>query len=48
MKKIILIFMLTYILPLTLSAMVCSGTMTATTVDNGDITKLDIVVTTTA
>ena len=41
MKKIILIFMLTCILPLTLSAMVCSGTMTATTVDNGDITKLD-------
>ena len=33
--------MLTCILPLTLSAMVCSGTMTATTVDNGDITKLD-------
>ena len=33
--------MMTCILPLTLSAMVCSGTMTATTVDNGDITKLD-------
>ena len=33
--------MLTCILPLTLSAMVCSGAMTSTTVDNGDITKLD-------
>ena len=33
--------MMTCILPLTLSAMVCSGTMTTTTVDNGDITKLD-------
>ena len=41
MKKIILMFLLTCILPLTLSAMVCSGTMTSTTVDNGDITKLD-------
>ena len=41
MKKIILMFLLTCILPLTLSAMVCSGTMTATTNDNGDITKLD-------
>ena len=40
-EKIILIFMLTCILPLTLSAMVCSGTMTVTTNDNGDITKLD-------
>ena len=34
--------MLTCFLPLTLlSAMVCSGTMTATTAGNGDITKLD-------
>ena len=33
--------MLTCILPLTLSAMVCSGAMTATTAGNGDITKLD-------
>ena len=41
MKKIILIFMMIFILPLTLSAMVCSGTMTSTTVSNGDITKLD-------
>jgi len=41
MKKIILIFMMTCILPLTLSAMVCSGTMTSTTAGNGDITKLD-------
>ena len=42
MKKIILLFMLTCFLPLTLlSAMVCSGTMTATTAGNGDITKLD-------
>jgi len=41
MKKIILISMLTLILPLTLSAMVCSGTMTSTTAGNGDITKLD-------
>ena len=41
MKKIILIFMLTCILPLTLSAQVCSGTMTSTTADAGDETKLD-------
>ena len=41
MKKIILIFIMTWILPLTLSAMVCSGTMTSTTAGNGDITKLD-------
>ena len=41
MKKIILIFMLTCFLPLTLSAMVCSGTMTTTTNNNADITKLD-------
>ena len=33
--------MLTCILPLTLSAMVCSGAMTATTAGNQDITKLD-------
>ena len=33
--------MLTYVLPLTLSAMDCSGTMTATTAANGDVTKLD-------
>jgi hypothetical protein len=41
MKKIILISILMWILPLTLSAMVCSGTMTVTSNDNGDITKLD-------
>jgi len=41
MKKIILISMMTCILPLSLSAMVCSGTMTATTAGNGDISKLD-------
>ena len=41
MKKMILIFMLTCILPLTLSAQVCSGTMTSTTADQGDETKLD-------
>ena len=33
--------MLTCIFPLTLSAMVCSGTMTSTTAGNGDSTKLD-------
>ena len=41
MKKITLIFMMSCILPLTLSAMVCSGTMTASTAGNGDVTKLD-------
>ena len=41
MKKIVLIFILNCILPLTLAAMVCTGTMTATTVGNYDITKLD-------
>ena len=40
-KKLILIFMLTCILPLTLSAMVCSGTMTSTTAEAGDESKLD-------
>ena len=33
--------MLTSILPLTLSAQVCSGTMTSTTAEAGDETKLD-------
>ena len=41
MKKIILLFMMAWMLPLSLSAMVCSGAMTTSTASNGDVTKLD-------